>query len=84
MIDGRVYAFGQGILGQLGCGEKVFHQGIPQRVDALKTEVIASISCGATSSAVVTSKCEMMVTEYGGVYVWGEAPKGALGESKEE
>ena len=56
MLDGRVYAFGQGILGQLGCGEKVFHQGIPQRVDCLKNEIIASVSAGATSSAVVTSK----------------------------
>lgn len=70
--QGKVYACGNNMSGQLGLGQDKKCQVKPKRVDAgLKEETIAVISAGNAHSAAVSS--------HGKLYTWGAGWHGRLG-----
>lgn len=59
---GEVYAWGRGLSGELGVGEKK-HSDEPVQVEGLRGKKVIQISCGGSACAAVTADGEL--------YLWG-------------
>jgi alpha-tubulin suppressor-like RCC1 family protein len=70
---GTVYAWGNGIYGQLGIGQETISQPVPMIINELSSAnyQIEKLIASADISAVITTKKELLI--------WGKAKDGALG-----
>mmetsp|Transcript_12295 Transcript_12295/g.23892 ORF Transcript_12295/g.23892 Transcript_12295/m.23892 type:complete len:561 (-) Transcript_12295:219-1901(-) len=72
--DGEVYTWGRGDDGRLGHGDQGWkHE--PRLVTAIKSKVVAQVTCGSYHTAAVTDTGEL--------YTWGGGMYGKLGHGNE-
>lgn len=69
----RVYTWGKGVFGELGCGENItITHGHPLLIDELTNKNIIKVSCGL--------RHVIALTDSGELYGWGNSRYGQLGE----
>lgn len=67
----KVYAWGNGIYGQLGTGDEIMTQNIPAEISQLNNSKIKKIFAAFDNSAVLTEDQEFLV--------WGKTRDGSIG-----
>ncbi len=67
----QVYAWGNGIYGQLGTGEEIMNQNIPVKISELSNKKIKKLLAAFDNSAILTDDNEFLV--------WGKTRDGSIG-----
>jgi len=67
----KVYAWGNGIYGQLGTGDEIMNQNIPIEISELSKAKIKKIFAAFDNSAVLTYENDLLV--------WGKTRDGSIG-----
>lgn len=68
----NIYAWGNGIYGQLGTGEEIMNQNIPIVIDDLQNKDVKKIFSFFDNSAILTKDNELLV--------WGKTRDGNIGQ----